>query len=39
MREVFRRIHPSLRDYCIFAAVFNDIHLKEQDKSYADGSI
>ena len=31
LRELFERIHPSLRDYLYFAAVLNDIHLKEQD--------
>ena len=31
MRELFKRIRPSLRDY-FFAAVLNDIHLKEQPR-------
>ena len=39
LRELFERIRPSLRDYCIFAAVLNDIHLKEQDIETGHGII
>jgi hypothetical protein len=32
MREFFKRIRPSLRDYLYLCCSLNDIHLKEQPR-------